>query len=99
MAAVWKLSVKIKMWLFSYKSETFQTNESEAVGNEKSTIEVYCTGGAIKWREKKVSWMNIIRDSTLKPVGYCCTKLKKLGADGGIKMWSFERNTQVWLEV
>jgi len=39
--------------------------------------------------------MNIIRDSTLKPVGYCCTKLKKLGADGGIKMWSFERNTQV----
>jgi hypothetical protein len=33
--------------------------------------------------------MNIIRSSTLKPVGYCCSELKKLGADGGIKMFSY----------
>ena len=85
MAAAWNLSVKIKIRLFLYKSEPFQPNESEGVGAERRTSEVYCTGGAIRWRERKVNWMNIIRGSTLKLVAYCCSKLKILGADGEIK--------------
>jgi hypothetical protein len=85
MADLWNLSVKIKIRLFSYKSEPFQPNEFEVAATERSTSEVYCTGVAIKWRERKANWMNIIKSSTLKTVSYCCSKLKKLGTDGGIK--------------
>ena len=81
------------MRLFSYKSEPFQPNESESVGTEKSTSEVYCSGGAIIWRERKVNLMNIVRDSTLKPVGCWCSELKKLGVDGGIKKCGVTKRT------
>ena len=64
MAAVRNVYLKIKM-RFSYKSEPFQPNEPEAVGTERNTSEIYCTGGTIKWRERKVNWMNIIRGGTL----------------------------------
>lgn len=100
MAAVWNLSAKFKMRLFCYKSEPCQPNEPESVGTERSVREVYWCGGAINWRERKVNWMNIVRGSTLKPVGCWCGELKKFGVDGGIKkMWCYETNLQVWIEV
>jgi hypothetical protein len=44
--------------------------------------------------EGKGNWVNIIGVCTLKPVGYCCSKLKELGAGGGINIWRYETNIQ-----
>jgi hypothetical protein len=74
--------------------EPFQLNESEAVGVESSTSEVYGSGGAIN--EGRGIEVGRISLEFILLSRYCCGGQIEVSADGGIKkMWRYEMNTKM----